>query len=139
MVGSSLKLASPSTARTLLEQVPTALIHLSSLRLLTLKESLTHIDNNIETTTCNTNEDSRSEPHLNSGDKAPGKALKLPHNRDRYVPPDKPDDIQSRETTPYPEQGEDDTTKTERAHRLCLTFDRPPRAIGRGFSFGTDK
>lgn len=56
---------------------------------------------------------------------APKNALQLPHNRDRYVPPeyDLDDEIQSWEITPFLDKG-DDAAEAEEAHRLCLIFDK---------------
>jgi hypothetical protein len=64
-------------------------------------------------------------------------ALKLPHNAERYVPPERPD-VESRETTPFLEQ-ENDEALLERPPQLRLTFDKPPRDITRGYSFGTER
>ncbi|WEW58338.1 hypothetical protein PRK78_003806 [Emydomyces testavorans] len=63
-------------------------------------------------------------------------ALQLPHNIDRYVSRHQPQGcVESREITPT----EEDDPDLENAEQLRLTFDRPPKDIGRGFSFGTDK
>ena len=62
-------------------------------------------------------------------------ALVLSHNGDRYVPSIKFPETQTRESTP-PEEEQDDTSDIE---ELRLTFDKPPKDIRRGFSFGTNR
>ncbi|KAG5295526.1 calcium/calmodulin-dependent protein kinase [Histoplasma capsulatum G186AR] len=66
-------------------------------------------------------------------------ALVLTHNRARYFPPDEFSQPGSREHTPSPEPEGSKTFWTKKYHHLCLTFDKPPKNAGRGFSFGSDK
>lgn len=75
----------------------------------------------------------------------PIEAMKLPQNRARYVPPKLSRDIGSRETTPLFDGEELDgeegggLSRHDTAHRILLTFDKPPSDIAAGFSFGTGK
>ena len=73
-----------------------------------------------------------------SGPLRPQTALKLSHNADRYVsPPGIFQDIfpngfldcEGRETTPSRDEHGDGDTR-DRAHRVHLTFDKPPKATG---------
>ncbi|KAK2811777.1 hypothetical protein FQN50_001815 [Emmonsiellopsis sp. PD_5] len=62
------------------------------------------------------------------------RALRLPHNKARYIPPMYNDhDHTSRETTP--EKTGDDSSEID---QLVLRFDQPPGNISRGFVFGTE-
>ena len=67
------------------------------------------------------------------------RAFELVHNEDRYQAPISDTKPFSRENTPYPgEDPEDEDLKDEddTAHRLRLSFDKPPKDVGYGYVFG---